>query len=261
MSKTLLRKAFENKDAIVAYVTFGDYSVEFTYQMCVSMIDEGVDVIELGLPFSDPIADGPVIQESHQRALNTKENIGVENALTLIARLKKYNKHVPVIIMASTNIIMSYGYKSFFSKASECDGVILPDSSIEVLDDVLKIAKKSTCKIIHLISPLCSPERMKKIVAASDEFIYLISSTGITGERNEFADNLKTCVEQIKSIKDVPVAVGFGVSKPEHYRSLCAFSDGVIIGSHFVNLIASHMPDQDKALMMLRKRIREFKSS
>ena len=161
--------------------------------------------------------------------------------------------------MASTNLIMAYGYKEFFSNANQCDGLILPDSSIEVLDEVLKQAKKYKFKLIHLISPLCKQDRMKKIVSKSEEFIYLISSTGITGERSEFAANLKECVKQIKAIKNIPVAIGFGVSKPEHYHSLCEFSDGVIIGSHFVKVIASKMPNQKEAIKTLRQRIKEFK--
>ena len=260
MSKSLLTKAFSQKDAIIGYVTFGDYSIEFTYQVCVAMIDEGVDVIELGLPFSDPIADGPTIQESHQRALETSEDISIAKALELVNRLKSFNPNIPVIFMSSTNLIMAYGYDKFFSDASNCDGLILPDSSIEVLDDVLKKAKKASFKLIHLISPLCTQTRMKKIVEASDEFIYLISSTGITGERATFADNLKSCVQQIKSIKNIPVAVGFGVSTPDHYRQICSFADGVIIGSHFVKLIATNMPDQKLALSELKARVRQFKA-
>ncbi len=260
MSKTILAKAFKNQDALIGYVTFGDYSVEFTYKLCIAMIDEGVDVIELGLPFSDPIADGPTIQESHQRALKTSEDISVSSALKLVNRLKNYKSNIPVIFMASTNLIMSYGYDRFFTDANQCDGLILPDSSIEVLDEVLKKAKKATFKLIHLISPLCTHSRMKKIVQASDEFIYLISSTGITGERASFADNLKECVQQIKAIKNIPVAVGFGVSSPEHYKQICRFADGVIIGSHFVKLIASKMPNQKLALTELKSRIRQFKA-
>ncbi len=258
MSNSLLSNLFQQKKVMIGYITFGDYSKDFTMKACKEMINSGVDVIEIGLPFSDPIADGPIIQASHQRALSTTEDLSINSVIEFMNSLKQYAPNTPIILMASTNLIMQFGYASFFTKAKSCDGLIMPDSSIEMLDNVIKVAKAHSFSLIHLISPLCTRHRMEKIVKASNEFIYLISSTGITGERAAFSKNLKSLISDIKSIKPVPVAIGFGVSKPDHVSDLYTFADGVIIGSHFVNIVTGHMPNTTDALDGLSKRIKEL---
>ena len=236
-----LTKAFKQKNTLIPYITYGDPTAEFTADLCDEVFRSGADIVELGLPFSDPIADGPVIQLSHQRALQTKDKVTIKNAFELVHQLKqKHNK--PIIFMGSVNLIMQYGKDAFFDDAikHQLDGIVIPDLSIEAAAPYIKVAKAVGLPIIFLVSPLCSDERLEKIVAASSGFIYLISNTGITGERDHIPKNLDNIINKIKAIKDIPVAIGFGISKPEHVRTVNQIADGAIVGSHLVKIITKH---------------------
>lgn len=257
MTLTKLSTAFKSK-ALIPYITLGDPSVSDTLRYCKSMIDAGASIIEIGIPFSDPIADGPVIQASHQRALDNQDDVSLEAAFTLTTKLKAYAPQVPIVFMAATNLILQYGYKTFFKRADSigCDGLIMPDCSIEMAADVVAIAKNHHCDLIQLISPLCTQERVRRIVQSAQGFIYLISSTGITGERNAFSEVLHKLVQDIKSIKSIPVAVGFGISKPEHCQEMYKFADGVIVGSHFTRLISESLEANKDANKVLQDAVR-----
>ncbi len=248
---------FKKKKALIGYITLGDPSVELTYEYGCTLIENGVDIIEIGMPFSDPIADGPVIQASHQRALSTNEDVSLRQAFKLITKLKKRFPKTPIVIMTAINLVIQYSVEKCFkdAKACGCDGFILPDCSIEMATDYTKQARKAQISLIHLISPLCSSSRLKKIVNASEGFLYLISSTGITGERDAFATNLSHIIKSIKAVKDIPVAVGFGISKPDHVRDIYSFADGAIVGSHLIQVIAKHK-DKNKTCEALKKSIK-----
>ena len=253
-----LRQVFARKKALIAYITLGDPSVEKTFEYCASLIESGVDILEIGIPFSDPIADGPVIQASHQRALLSNEDVTLKQAFSLIQRLKQHYPDTPITIMSAINLVMQYGVQQCFSDAKQhgCDGFILPDCSIEMADDFTRLAKEESISLVHLISPLCTKERMKNIVEQSTGFLYVISSTGITGERENFANNLSALITNIKKVKDIPVAVGFGVSSKEQVDYLHSIADAVIVGSYLVNVInkyedkaATHLADSVKQLI------------
>lgn len=259
---TNIELAFKQK-ALVAYITLGDPSVAFTTNCCEAMLLAGVDMIEIGLPFSDPIADGPVIQAAHTRALSTGEDVSISSALTLVEHLKSMFPNKAVVLMGATNLVLQFGYADFFKQASAqgCDGIVLPDSVVEMSLPHLSVAKQNNVDIIQLISPLCSLERMKLIMNQASGFVYLISSTGLTGERESFSSELSKVVQQMKQFKDVPVAIGFGISKPEHCKQLCEFSDGVIVGSYFTKLIQQYLPDEDRAIAALVAEVQQFKAA
>ena len=256
----LLEQVFKEK-ALIAYVTLGDPSVEATITYCKALIDAGISMIEIGLPFSDPIADGPIIQASHQQALATGEDVSVNRGFALIKQLKEYAPNVPILIMAATNIIMQYGYQSFFKQANDvnCDGLIMPDCSFEMVQAINQIQQPPNVPLINLVSPVCDTERLKNIVTYSKGFIYLISSTGITGERNEFSNKLKQLVMDIKNIKNIPVAIGFGISQQDHCKRLSQFADGITIGSHFVKLI-QEKPSLKEGIDAVCNRVKQFKA-
>ncbi len=253
--------AFKQKNTLIPYITYGDPSPEFTEELCDDVFKSGADIIELGLPFSDPIADGPVIQLSHQRALLNKDKVTIEKAFEMVQRLKqKHNK--PIIFMGSVNLIMQYGMDNFFKNAidHDLDGVVIPDLSIEAAEPYIKSAQRVKLPIIFLVSPLCGDERLKKIVAASSGFIYLISNTGITGERDHIPTNLDLIIQKIKVLKDIPVAIGFGISTPEHVKTVNNVADGAIVGSHLVKIITENLTNLTQAKTKFSKRVTALKS-
>ncbi|NQY75506.1 MAG: tryptophan synthase subunit alpha, partial [Candidatus Margulisbacteria bacterium] len=252
---------FKNNKLLIPYFTYGDPNTDFTENLVLKSVEEGADIIELGIPFSDPVADGPVIQASHHRALSRSQNVTVLSAFQMIKRLKK-TISTPIIVMLSVNLVLHHSVKPFFNLAKEygVDGVVIPDLSFEDSKDYLRASKLSKVPLIYLISPVCSDERIHQIVKASSGFVYLISSLGTTGERKTISSKLKNSVSKIKAIKDIPVVVGFGISKKEHLKQIYKYADGVIIGSYFVKKIHTYLTKPGKALLSISKSIREFKS-
>lgn len=240
--------------ALIPYFTMGDPDIETTKLLILESAKAGADCIELGLPFSDPIADGPIIQASHQRVLDKYENFSIEMALKVVAETKP-SLFVPIIFMASSNLILNFGIKSFFQLAKKkgLDGIIIPDLPIEEATDFQKEAKAAGIAMIFLLSPLTTGERMKKIVQATEGFLYLIATTGTTGERSTLNTNLQATVERVKKIRDIPVIIGFGISQPEQYREACSFADGVIVGSHLVKMMGD--------VPAISSRIKSFKKA
>ncbi|MDA1353221.1 MAG: tryptophan synthase subunit alpha [bacterium] len=235
---------FKSKNTVIPYFTFGYPSVAFTEDLIRAAAKAGADAIEIGIPFSDPIADGPVIQASHTAALRTGEDVSVFAALKMVSRLKK-EVSIPLIFMCDANLIAHYGVSAFFKDAGEhgLEGIVMPNLPVELAGSYMKHAKSNGVDIIFLIAPMTDKERIQKIVAASSGFIYLISSKGLTGERASFNEDLKPVVDYIKSIKDIPVAIGFGISNKEHVEFVNRIADGAIIGSYFIRQITESLPD------------------
>jgi tryptophan synthase alpha chain len=251
----------QEKKVIIPYITFGDPSPEFTLNCASALFEAGADIIELGIPFSDPIADGPVIQASHQRALLEAKNVSIEKALECVRQLKSEFPHKAIAFMLATNLVMHRGVERFFEEAgsSQLDGVIIPDLSFEMSDHYQDLAEKNKVDLVQLLSPLCTELRLEKIAKAARGFVYLISSTGITGERQQFSDALEAICHKIKQHADIPVAIGFGVSTEKQVKDMTLYADAVIIGSHLVQIIADHLDNPDKAILQMSERIRLFK--
>lgn len=220
---------------LIPYFTLGDPDLAHTEALVKASFDAGAEAIELGIPFSDPIADGPVIQASHQRALEADPTLNIAKGFQLVKQIRKTHAQ-PLIFMCAVNLILTVGIESFFKDAQKAQltGVIIPDLTVEESKRFLKASKKYRIELIFLVSPLSSLERMKKTVQASSGFVYLIASTGTTGARVEMSSSLAPVVKKIKSIRDIPVAVGFGISTPDHVRTVWEFSQAAIIGSHLV---------------------------
>ena len=177
-----------NGRTCIPYFTFADPTIAFTKKLITQSFDAGASLIELGFPFSDPIADGPVIQASHQRALDNNPNISLDSALELVADVKKSYSQ-PLVFMLASNLIHRYGIESFFKEAKKhsLDGVVIPDLPIEESSDYQEAAQQYNIDIIYLVSPLCDKTRLRKIVEATSGFLYVISSTGTTGLRNKMS--------------------------------------------------------------------------
>jgi len=252
MSK--ISEVFNNKKCLVAYLTAGDPALAQTEEYIKVLADSGADLIEIGIPFSDPVAEGEVISAAMERAL--KNGVSIDKLFEMVARVKKEIK-VPLAFMTYINPVFSYGYDKFFKKCKETgvDAIIVPDMPFEEQGEIKEYTDKYSIDIITLIAPT-SKERIAKLAKNSKGFIYLVSSMGVTGVRAKITTDIPAIVSEIKKVTDTPVAVGFGISTPEQASDMLKSADGVIIGSAIVKIIAEH---KDKAAKPLADYIKSIK--
>ncbi|MBN2096950.1 MAG: tryptophan synthase subunit alpha [Candidatus Omnitrophica bacterium] len=245
----------EKKKAFVAFITAADPNLSTTEKLALAFERLGVDILELGVPFSDPLADGPVIQAASRRALRNKVNLGV--IFKLIKRLRK-KIELPIVLLTYYNIIFHAGLKNFVqaAKNSGADGVVVPDLPVEEAGDLIKISKMNNFATIFLLAPTSSASRIKRIAASSTGFIYYVSLTGTTGMRKKLPPELISRLRQLKGLTRKPVCVGFGVSGSAQAKSLARVADGVIVGSAIIKVIEKHLGKKD-----LVQRVTRFVSS
>ena len=239
-----LKNVFRKKNVFIPYLTFGDPNIDTSLAMMQTAVDAGADILEIGIPFSDPIADGPVIQASHQRALAQPVRPTLESLFAVLPKTT-FLGQVPVILMLSANLVLHHGIDRFFADAAMAgvSGAVIPDLSIEDAAPYILAAKAHGVPIVFLVSTLCTDARLKKILRHAEGFVYLISSTGLTGTRDSLdMTEISSMVARIKAIKKVPVAVGFGVKTRAQANALWQVSDGVIVGSYLVGAVAD-VPD------------------
>ncbi len=226
----------QKKKAFIAYITAGDPSLAMTENIVITLEKSGVDIIEIGIPFSDPLADGPTIQAASQRALEKRVNL--KDILGMAKRLR-VRTDIPIVFMTYFNPVLKYGLERFFKScgASGVDGLIVPDLPCEEAKDLIALGKSSGLSTIFLIAPTSTPTRIKNIAKNSRGFIYYVSLTGVTGARERLPNEIVSNVRLIKSMTDKPVAVGFGISNPDQARGIAKVADGVIVGSAIVKVI------------------------
>ena len=226
----------EGRAAFMPFLTAGDPDLETTAELIRACAANGADVIELGVPFSDPIADGPTIQSSFVRAL--AHGYGVQDVLAMLRKARK-RTNVPILTMVSYSIVERLGVETYFKQASKAgvDGVILPDLPADEANVVVQLGKRHRLHTVFLVAPTTDDQRMKMIMRRSKGFIYYVSVTGTTGARTELPSDLAEHIRRLKSLTQKPVAVGFGVSRPEQVRAVAADADGVIVGSAIVRKI------------------------
>ena len=230
-----ISRAFEGKKAFIPFITCVDPDLETTYRAVLEMADNGADLIELGIPFSDPTAEGPVIQGANLRALSN--GITTDDVFDLVIRIRK-STDIPMVFMTYANVVFSYGSEKFISRCKDVgiDGIIVPDVPFEEKEEFEPYCLKYGVDQILMVSPT-SAERVKKIAANARGFIYIVSSLGVTGQRSEFASGIGDVVRMIRETTDVPCAVGFGISTPEQAKAMADISDGAIIGSAIVRIL------------------------
>jgi tryptophan synthase alpha chain len=228
---------FENKPSLVAYVTCGDPDLATTREVILSAIDAGASVIELGVPFSDPLADGPVIQRASERAL--KHGTTLEQVLKLAAEIREYSQSAGLIVFSYLNPILRMGLGKFCKVARHAgmDGVLITDLPTEESEEYLREARKNDLATIFLAAPTSTDQRLKKIAEVSTGFIYAISRTGVTGARQQMPEDASSLVKRIRRVTKLPVAVGFGISTPEQFAAVGKFAEGAVVGSAIVQLI------------------------
>ena len=238
---TEIAKAFENKKAFIPFITCGDPDLETTAKIVREAVANRADLIERGIPFSDPTAEGPVIQGANIRAL--KGGVTTDKVFDLVRELRK-DVAIPMVFMTYANVVFSYGGDKFISTCKEIgiNGLILPDLPYEEKEEFLPLCRKYGVDLISLIAPT-SENRIAMIAKEADGFIYLVSSLGVTGTRSEINTDLKSIVDVIRQNTSVPCAIGFGISTPAQAKKMADIADGAIVGSAIIKIIDQYGKD------------------
>ncbi|MDY3071584.1 MAG: tryptophan synthase subunit alpha [Eubacteriales bacterium] len=233
-----IRTAFDHGKAFIAFLTCGDPDLETTAAAVRAAVRGGADLIELGIPFSDPTAEGPVIQGANLRALTG--GVTTDKVFGLVRELRR-DVRVPMVFMTYANVVFSYGAERFISRCRETgiDGLILPDLPYEEKDEFQPLCRAYGVDLISLVAPT-SENRIAMIAREAEGFVYIVSSLGVTGTRSEIRTDLSSIVSVVRANTDVPCAIGFGISTPEQAGAMAALSDGAIVGSALVKLLAKY---------------------
>lgn len=236
-----IRKAFENGKAFIAFLTCGDPDLETTAAAVRAAVQNGADLIELGIPFSDPTAEGPVIQGANMRAL--QGGVTTDKIFALVKELRR-DVRVPMVFMTYGNVVFSYGAEKFISTCREIgiDGLILPDLPFEEKAEFQPLCTRYGVDLISLVAPT-SENRIAMIAKEAEGFLYVVSSLGVTGTRSEIKTDLASILDVVRQNTDIPCAIGFGISTPEQAKKMADISDGAIVGSAVVKLLAKYGKD------------------
>ena len=239
MSK--IHQAFENGKAFIAFITCGDPDLETTAAVVRAAVQNGADLIELGIPFSDPTAEGPVIQGANLRAL--QGGVTTDRIFDLVRELRR-DVSIPMVFMTYANVVYSYGAERFIRTCQEIgiDGLILPDVPFEEKEEFLPICRRYGVDLVSLVAPT-SENRIAEIAAEAEGFLYSVSSLGVTGTRSEITTDLDAIVSVVRQHAKVPCAIGFGISTPAQARAMAAVSDGAIVGSAIIKILEKHGRD------------------
>ncbi|MCI2171712.1 tryptophan synthase subunit alpha [Schleiferilactobacillus perolens] len=251
---TKLKQVFTNRKAFIPFIVADDPNFATTVKNVVALAENGADIVELGIPFSDPSADGPVIQDADLRAFAA--GVTPTTVFDIVAAVRKQSQ-VPIVFLTYVNIPFKYGYAKFCRRCQELGvlGLVIPDLPYEERDELAPIATQYDVDLIPLITPT-SDRRVEKIAKAATGFIYVVSALGITGERDEFAHNLTQLIARIRQYTDIPTAIGFGIHTPEQAAEMSQIADGAIIGSAIVDLVRQHGTDAPEYLAAYTKTIR-----
>ena len=236
----------KGEKALIVYLTAGDPSLEKTYEIILGLDGAGVDILEIGIPFSDPTADGPVIQAASQRAL--KGGTTLQDILDMIEKVRKVSE-IAIVLFGYYNPVFIYGNERFAGRAKEVgvDGILVVDLPTEESGELKRYTDRSGIDFISLITPTSDDDRIKKIAGKASGFIYYVSITGITGTKKPKVADIKRDIERIRRITSLPVAVGFGISTPGQVGEIARYADGVVVGSAFVKLIEENGNSEDLA--------------
>jgi tryptophan synthase alpha chain len=239
IKKTFNRLKKENSKAFITYITAGYPSLSATEEIVLELEKAGADIIEIGMPFSDPMADGLTIQKSSEKSL--RKGTTLKKVLTSVKNIRKKSQ-IPIVLMSYLNPVYRYGIKRFVKDAVRCgiDGVIFPDLPVEEASEFEKASRAKDFYIIFLASPTSTQERIKAIARYSKGFIYYVSLMGVTGARDYLAPNISRKIKKIKCVTDKPICVGFGISDEKQARIISRLADGVIVGSAIVNVITKY---------------------
>ncbi|MCH7810849.1 MAG: tryptophan synthase subunit alpha [Chloroflexi bacterium] len=244
IEETFARLKAEGRTGFVAFLTVGYPDVEATLRIVPALIEGGADVIELGVPFSDPLADGPKIQKASFHAL--EQGVTVETCLDVVRKLRDSGVEAPIVPMGYYNPLMAYGIERFTREAAEAgvDGLIIVDLPPEESDEMLAACEAAGLRLIYLVAPTSTEERIREVARRASGFVYCVSVTGVTGARDEIAPGLAEFVGRVRNATNLPIAVGFGISQPKHFEAVARIADAAVIGSAIIDEIARSDPSE-----------------
>ena len=231
---------------LIAYLTAGDPALDRTVELILGLEKGGTDIIELGVPFSDPIADGPVIQRATERSLSAGTSL--KGVLEMLGELRRKSE-IPVVVFSYLNPVLRYGFEKFAADAATAgaDGALLTDLNVEEAAPYIREMSKHKLETVFLVSQTTKDDRLRLLSQSSSGFVYLVSRAGVTGERTALSDQVLPLIRRTRAVTSLPLAVGFGLSKPEHMMALAPYIDAAVVGSAFVRLIAENQQDPDLA--------------
>jgi tryptophan synthase alpha chain len=250
-----------NRPALIPFFVIGDPDFETSLDIVKQAIDAGADILELGIPFSDPIADGATIQKADVRALNG--GMTVSKALDFIRQIKQY-RDIPIGLLLYYNLVYQKGVEEFFNDFHRAgvNSILIADLSIDDADEIAPAARNTGLDTVFMVTPNTDERRIKQIASQTSGFIYAVSLLGVTGVRERLSDTIGSFVKKLKRLTRIPICVGFGISKPEHAAAVaCAGADGVIIGSKIVGIIEDNLNNKEKMLSEISKFIAECKKA
>lgn len=250
----------EGRAAFIAYLCAGDPDPHTSFRLCQTLLENGVDLLELGLPFSDPLADGPVNQQAAQRALAAGMTTG--RTLDLVRQIRAIHE-APLTLYAYYNMIFTRGLDRFAAEAVEAglDGALILDLPPEEAEPWLEACQRSGLKTVFIVAPTTPPDRIARIASVTTGFIYYVSREGVTGVRDDLATNIGSAISSIRHHTRLPIAVGFGISNPLHVRMVASVADGVVVGSALVGEIARHPGQPDRLIEAMRGKVLDLSSA
>jgi tryptophan synthase alpha chain len=248
------RARSENRACFVAYVCAGDPDYATSLRVCRTLVEGGVDILELGVPFSDPLADGLTNQLAAQRALES--GMTADRVFDLVREVRKFTQ-IPIVFYTYYNLVFTNGVAKYVERAREAgvDGMLTLDLPPEEAEEVLEVSRRQGMKNIFIIAPTTPPQRMSRIAEAASGFIYYVSREGVTGVREDLAGNIGASVEEIRKHSDLPVVVGFGISRQAQVQEIAQFADGVVVGSALVNCVRDHLGQPDQIQTALQAKL------
>ena len=251
----------QNQTALIPYITAGDTSIALTEQLMANFVEQGANIIELGVPFSDPMADGSTIQAAHERALLNK--VSLNDVIALVQRFREKNKNTGIVLMGYLNPIEKMGYENFAKKASQAgvDAVLTVDLPPEEGDEFCKVLKKVAIDPIFLVAPTTTEKRIEKIKEKASGFIYYVSLKGVTGSSNLNIDEVAEKCKAIKKATNLPIGVGFGIKDAQSAKAVANVADAVIVGSALINKIADNLNNSDEAIVQTNTLMKELRQA
>jgi len=255
-----IKKVFsDKKKKLVTFVTGGDPDFITSQKILEKIVNNGSDIIEIGMPFSDPMADGPTIQLSSNRAINNGTNL--KTIFTICKNFRKINNVIPIVLMGYYNVIFHFGIKRFVSECSKIgiDGLIVVDLQPEEDPELLKAIQFHDIDLIRLVTPTTNPKRLKKIIQHASGFLYYVTITGITGQKSADMKELKFSIEEIRKHSKLPVVAGFGIKNKYQVSEICEITDGAVVGSSIVKIIENNLNQSDIILKLIGDFVKELK--
>tara|TARA_B110000116_G_C16788097_1_gene562102 strand:+ start:533 stop:1324 length:792 start_codon:yes stop_codon:yes gene_type:complete len=259
MSQRIKKVFSDNKKKLITFVTGGDPEISISKEIIKNIIKSGADIIEIGMPFSDPMADGPTIQLSSKRAI--KNGVNLDSIFDICFDIRQTNKNIPIILMGYYNVILHYGINKFTQKCYSIgiDGLIVVDLQPEEDSELYKSAKDKNIDLIRLITPTTTDKRLKIISENASGFLYYITITGITGKESANIKELENSIKKIKQFSNLPIVAGFGINNRKNVEDICKSTDGAVVGSSIIKIIENNLNQKEKIIELINSFIKDLK--